>query len=240
MSPSLVTNSLLSFFFRQNVVSKIDFFIRDIIPFRPTTNKEFFWLHDDGKNEAETFVHHRGSVSREGRKAHLVDELETTSVFDSLILDLDGGHRQSRGGVQGDDGRGDEGDALWFFFQFLSRKRRAFRLGKEKEAISGEWKRPRDDANATQNANRTTVKRERASLLFESTRTFSFSSSRVGVLVADRCAIEIKRAKIPSEIFVFWTYLLGEFVGRLDADDNLLGLLGGRFDRNQVGGERWS
>ena len=60
----------------------------------------------------------------------------------------------------------------------------------------------------------------------------------MGVLVADRCAIEIKRAKIPSEIFVFWTYLLGEFVGRLDADDNLLGLLGGRFDRNQVGGER--
>ena len=35
-----------------------------------------------------------------------------------------------------------------------------------------------------------------------------------------------------------FSYLLGEFVGRLDADDNLLGLLGGRFDRNQVGGER--
>ena len=111
MSPSLVTNSSLSFFFRQKVVSKIDFFIRDIIPFRPTTYRRVL-ADDDGKNEAETFVHHRGSVSREGRKAHLVDELETTSVFDSLILDLDGGHRQSRGGVQGDDGRGDEGDAL--------------------------------------------------------------------------------------------------------------------------------
>jgi hypothetical protein len=35
-----------------------------------------------------------------------------------------------------------------------------------------------------------------------------------------------------------FSYLLGEFVGRVDADDNLLGLLGGRFDRNQVGGER--
>ena len=101
-----------------------------------TTNKEesASGFRKRWKNEAETFVHHRGSVSREGRKAHLVDELETTSVFGSLVLDLDWGHRQSRGGVQGDDGRGDEGDALCdFFFQFLSRKRRAFRLGKEKE-----------------------------------------------------------------------------------------------------------
>ena len=127
-----------------------------------------------------------------------------------------------------------------FFFNFWVGRGERSDWVKRKRQISGEWKRPRDDANATQNSNRTTVKRERASLLFESTRTFSFSSSRVGVLVADRCAIEIKRAKIPSEIFVFWTYLLGEFVGRLDADDNLLGLLGGRFDRNQVGGERWS
>lgn len=112
MSPSLVTNSSLSFFFAKSRI-KNRFFYSRYHPL-PTDDllEEFFWLHDDGKNEAETFVHHRGSVSREGRKAHLVDELETTSVFDSLILDLDGGHRQSRGGVQGDDGRGDEGDAL--------------------------------------------------------------------------------------------------------------------------------
>jgi len=129
-------NELFTLFFLE-AKSRIKnrFFYSRYLP-TTTTNKEesASGFRKRWKNEAETFVHHRGSVSREGRKAHLVDELETTSVFGSLILDLDGGHRQSRGGVQGDDGRGDEGDALCdFFFQFLSRKRRAFRLGKEKE-----------------------------------------------------------------------------------------------------------
>ena len=136
-SPSLVTNSSLSFFFQAKSRIKNRFFYSRYHPLpTTTTNKEesASGFRKRWKNEAETFVHHRGSVSREGRKAHLVDELETTSVFGSLVLDLDWGHRQSRGGVQGDDGRGDEGDALCdFFFQFLSRKRRAFRLGKEKE-----------------------------------------------------------------------------------------------------------
>ena len=129
-------NELFTLFFLE-AKSRIKnrFFYSRYLP-TTTTNKEesASGFRKSWKNEAETFVHHRGSVSREGRKAHLVDELETTSVFGSLVLDLDWGHRQSRGGVQGDDGRGDEGDALCdFFFQFLSRKRRAFRLGKEKE-----------------------------------------------------------------------------------------------------------
>ena len=133
----LVTNSSPSFFLEAKSRIKNRFFYSRYHPLpTTTTNKEesASGFRKRWKNEAETFVHHRGSVSREGRKAHLVDELETTSVFGSLVLDLDWGHRQSRGGVQGDDGRGDEGDALCdFFFQFLSRKRRAFRLGKEKE-----------------------------------------------------------------------------------------------------------
>ena len=110
-SPSLVTNSSLFFFSGKKSYQK-SIFLFEISSPSDRRPEEFFWLYDDGKNEAETFVHHRGSVSREGRKAHLVDELETTSVFGSLVLDLDWGHRQSRGGVQGDDGRGDEGDAL--------------------------------------------------------------------------------------------------------------------------------
>jgi hypothetical protein len=67
-------------------------------------------------------------------------------------------------------------------------------------------------------------------------RTFSFFHSRLRVRTTDRRAINTKEIK--SFLAKKFSYLLGEFVGRVDADDNLLGLLGGRFDRNQVGGER--
>ena len=67
-------------------------------------------------------------------------------------------------------------------------------------------------------------------------RTFSFFHSRLRVRTTDRRAINTKEIK--SFLAKKFSYLLAEFVGRLDADDNLLGLLGGRFDRNQVGGER--
>ena len=56
------------------------------------------------------------AVPSEGRNTYLVDELQTTNVFGSLIRDLDGDTRQSRGRLQRDDRRGDEGDALFFFF----------------------------------------------------------------------------------------------------------------------------
>ena len=54
-----------------------------------------------------------------GVKTYLVDELQTTNVFGSLIREFDGVQRQSRGRLQGNDGRGDEGDALLFFFNFF-------------------------------------------------------------------------------------------------------------------------
>lgn len=57
-----------------------------------------------------------------GVKTYLVDELQTTNVFGSLIREFDGVQRQSRGRLQGNDGRGDEGDAL-FFFNFLRKQR---------------------------------------------------------------------------------------------------------------------
>ena len=123
----VVTNSsliTLFFFFRgkKSSYQKKRFFYSRYHPLPTTTTNKEESASGFRKMEKRsgTFVHHRGSVSREGRKAHLVDELETTSVFGSLVLDLDWGHRQSRGGVQGDDGRGDEGDALcdFFFFNF--------------------------------------------------------------------------------------------------------------------------
>jgi len=52
----------------------------------------------------------RGLV--EVQVTRLVDELQTTNVFGSLIREFDGVQRQSRGRLQGNDGRGDEGDAL--------------------------------------------------------------------------------------------------------------------------------
>ena len=65
-----------------------------------------------------------------GIKTYLVDELQTTTVFGSLIREFDGVQRQSRGRLQGNDGRGDEGDALFFFqFFFLVVKGKAFPIG---------------------------------------------------------------------------------------------------------------
>ena len=66
-----------------------------------------------------------------GIKTYLVDELQTTNVFGSLIREFDGVQRQSRGRLQGNDGRGDEGDALFFFskFFFLVVKGKAFPIG---------------------------------------------------------------------------------------------------------------
>ena len=68
-----------------------------------------------------------------GVKTYLVDELQTTNVFGSLIREFDGVQRQSRGRLQGNDGRGDEGDALFFFskFFFLVVKGKAFPIGCE-------------------------------------------------------------------------------------------------------------
>jgi len=66
-----------------------------------------------------------------GVKTYLVDELQTTNVFGSLIREFDGVQRQSRGRLQGNDGRGDEGDAFFFFskFFFLVVKGKAFPIG---------------------------------------------------------------------------------------------------------------
>ena len=68
----------------------------------------------------ESFGNEYVSIPSEGRNTYLVDELQTTNVFGSLIRELDGVHRQRRGRLQRDDRRGDEGDAL-FFFQFFAR-----------------------------------------------------------------------------------------------------------------------
>tara|TARA_B100001175_G_scaffold1943_1_gene1681 strand:+ start:123 stop:452 length:330 start_codon:yes stop_codon:yes gene_type:complete len=70
----------------------------------------------------ESFGNEYVSIPSEGRNTYLVDELQTTNVFGSLIRELDGVHRQRRGRLQRDDRRGDEGDAL-FFFNFLRKQR---------------------------------------------------------------------------------------------------------------------
>ena len=70
----------------------------------------------------ESFGNAYVSIPSEGRNTYLVDELQTTNVFGSLIRELDGVHRQRRGRLQRDDRRGDEGDAL-FFFNFLRKQR---------------------------------------------------------------------------------------------------------------------
>ena len=70
----------------------------------------------------ESFGNEYVSNPSEGRNTYLVDELQTTNVFGSLIRELDGVHRQRRGRLQRDDRRGDEGDAL-FFFNFLRKQR---------------------------------------------------------------------------------------------------------------------
>lgn len=69
----------------------------------------------------ESFGNEYVSNPSEGRNTYLVDELQTTNVFGSLIRELDGVHRQRRGRLQRDDRRGDEGDAL-FFFNFLRKQ----------------------------------------------------------------------------------------------------------------------
>ena len=79
----------------------------------------FFFVKSSAR---ESFGNEYVSIPSEGRNAYLVDELQTTNVFGSLIRELDGVHRQRRGRLQRDDRRGDEGDAL-FFFNFLRKQR---------------------------------------------------------------------------------------------------------------------
>ena len=79
----------------------------------------------------ESFGNEYVSIPSEGRNTYLVDELQTTNVFGSLIRELDGVHRQRRGRLQRDDRRGDEGDAL-FFFQFFAKGRTKWKAIKER------------------------------------------------------------------------------------------------------------
>lgn len=73
----------------------------------------------------ESFGNEYVSIPSEGRNTYLVDELQTTNVFGSLIRELDGVHRQRRGRLQRDDRRGDEGDALFFFSIFCEKQKEA-------------------------------------------------------------------------------------------------------------------
>ena len=82
----------------------------------------FSWLRRAKSSARESFGNEYVSNPSEGRNTYLVDELQTTNVFGSLIRELDGVHRQRRGRLQRDDRRGDEGDAL-FFFNFLQKQR---------------------------------------------------------------------------------------------------------------------
>lgn len=81
--------------------------------------RELFFFPKESARES--FGNEYVSIPSEGRNTYLVDELQTTNVFGSLIRELDGVHRQRRGRLQRDDRRGDEGDAL-FFFQFFAMK----------------------------------------------------------------------------------------------------------------------
>lgn len=95
----------------------------------------FSWLRRAKSSARESFGNEYVSNPSEGRNTYLVDELQTTNVFGSLIRELDGVHRQRRGRLQRDDRRGDEGDAL-FFFNFLRKQRTK---GSKKERSRREW-----------------------------------------------------------------------------------------------------
>jgi len=82
------------------------------------------------KSARESFGNEYVSIPSEGRNTYLVDELQTTNVFGSLIRELDGVHRQRRGRLQRDDRRGDEGDAL-FFFQFFAKAKKTKRKARK-------------------------------------------------------------------------------------------------------------
>ena len=84
----------------------------------------------------ESFGNEYVSIPSEGRNTYLVDELQTTNVFGSLIRELDGVHRQRRGRLQRDDRRGDEGDAL-FFFNFLRKEQKEARKSVPEESDDG-------------------------------------------------------------------------------------------------------
>ena len=91
----------------------------------------FSWLRRAKSSARESFGNEYVSNPSEGRNTYLVDELQTTNVFGSLIRELDGVHRQRRGRLQRDDRRGDEGDAL-FFFQFFAKGRTKRKAIKER------------------------------------------------------------------------------------------------------------
>ena len=84
----------------------------------------------------ESFGNEYVSIPSEGQNTYLVDELQTTNVFGSLIRELDGVHRQRRGRLQRDDRRGDEGDAL-FFFNFLRKEQKEARKSVPEESDDG-------------------------------------------------------------------------------------------------------
>ena len=86
----------------------------------------FSWLRRAKSSARESlFGNEYVSNPSEGRNTYLVDELQTTNVFGSLIRELDGVHRQRRGRLQRDDRRGDEGDALFFFSIFCEKQKEA-------------------------------------------------------------------------------------------------------------------
>jgi hypothetical protein len=96
-------------------------------------NSLFSWRR--AKSSArESFGNEYVSIPSEGRNTYLVDELQTTNVFGSLIRELDGVHRQRRGRLQRDDRRGDEGDAL-FFFNFSTKNKRKARKSVPEERL---------------------------------------------------------------------------------------------------------
>lgn len=96
----------------------------------------FSWLRRAKSSARESFGNEYVSNPSEGRNTYLVDELQTTNVFGSLIRELDGVHRQRRGRLQRDDRRGDEGDAL-FFFNFLRKEQKEARKSVPEESDDG-------------------------------------------------------------------------------------------------------
>ena len=94
----------------------------------------FSWLRRAKSSARESFGNEYVSNPSEGRNTYLVDELQTTNVFGSLIRELDGVHRQRRGRLQRDDRRGDEGDAL-FFFNFSTKNKRKARKSVPEERL---------------------------------------------------------------------------------------------------------
>ena len=121
---SQITNSFFVFqpgtneSIKNRMTQKISFVSPSLVGFWRT----LFFSRRAKSSARESFGNEYVSIPSEGRNTYLVDELQTTNVFGSLIRELDGVHRQRRGRLQRDDRRGDEGDAL-FFFNFLRKQR---------------------------------------------------------------------------------------------------------------------